>query len=122
MGEPSDGRWSPPPADTRNPRGVTRALPATWDGLGHLMKGDWLEGRGRRQSGPPQLLLAGRHSNFLKLISKRYTRSKLVNCANGPLLQHENSINIRGVFPEEDAIQHQTMETAKINQSGSLDV
>ncbi|GBP80661.1 hypothetical protein EVAR_54119_1 [Eumeta japonica] len=50
------------------------------------------------------------------------TRSELVNCANGPLLQHENFLNIRGVSPEQDAIRHQTMETAKINQSGSFDV
>ncbi|GBP40872.1 hypothetical protein EVAR_88933_1 [Eumeta japonica] len=27
------------------------------------------------------------------------TRSELVNCANGPLLQHENFLNIRGVSP-----------------------
>ncbi|GBP59627.1 hypothetical protein EVAR_45995_1 [Eumeta japonica] len=52
----------------------------------------------------------------------RCTRSELVNCANDPLLQHENSMNIRGVSPEQDAIRHQTMEIAKINQSGSFDV
>ncbi|GBP21513.1 Ecdysteroid UDP-glucosyltransferase [Eumeta japonica] len=64
----------------------------------------------------------GKNSNFLKLISKRCTRSELVNCANGSLLQHRNSMNIRGVSAEKDAIRHQTMETAKINQSGSFDV
>ncbi|GBP14512.1 hypothetical protein EVAR_7786_1 [Eumeta japonica] len=50
------------------------------------------------------------------------TRSELVNCANGPLLQHKNFLNIRAVSPEQDTIRHQTMETAKINQSGSFDV
>ncbi|GBP23404.1 hypothetical protein EVAR_22263_1 [Eumeta japonica] len=50
------------------------------------------------------------------------TRSELVNCANGPLLQHENFLNIRGVSPEQDTIRHQTMETAKINQSGNFDI
>ncbi|GBP59062.1 hypothetical protein EVAR_39147_1 [Eumeta japonica] len=49
-----------------------------------------------------------------KLISKRCMRSELVNCVNGPLLQHENSMKTRGVSPEQDAIRHQTMETAKI--------
>ncbi|GBP77667.1 hypothetical protein EVAR_57052_1 [Eumeta japonica] len=52
----------------------------------------------------------------------RCTRPEFVNCANGPLRQHQNSMNIRGVSPEQDAIRHQTMETAKINQSSSFDV
>ncbi|GBP52172.1 hypothetical protein EVAR_21303_1 [Eumeta japonica] len=54
---------------------------------------------------------------------KRCTRSDLVNCVNGPLLQHENSMNICGISPpEQDVIRHQSMETAKINQSGSFNV
>ncbi|GBP67678.1 hypothetical protein EVAR_90528_1 [Eumeta japonica] len=56
------------------------------------------------------------------MLTQGRTRSELVNCANGPLLQHENFLNIRGVSPEQDTIRHQTMETAKINQSGSFDV
>ncbi|GBP28096.1 hypothetical protein EVAR_21217_1 [Eumeta japonica] len=54
-------------------------------------------------------------SNFLKLIFKRYTRFELVNRANGPLLQHENSMNIRDMSPEQDSVRHQAMETAKMN-------
>ncbi|GBP15023.1 hypothetical protein EVAR_6666_1 [Eumeta japonica] len=50
------------------------------------------------------------------------TRSELINRANDQLLQHENAMNIRGVSTEQDAIRHQTMETAKTNQSSSLDV
>ncbi|GBP75285.1 hypothetical protein EVAR_47322_1 [Eumeta japonica] len=58
----------------------------------------------------------------VQLLVEGCTRSELVNCANGPLLQHENFLNIRGVSPEQEAIRHQTMATAKINQSGSFDV
>ncbi|GBP93657.1 hypothetical protein EVAR_67391_1 [Eumeta japonica] len=54
--------------------------------------------------------------------SRRSSRSKHVNRTNDPLLEHENSMNIRGVSPDQDAIQHQTIETAKINQSSSFDV
>ncbi|GBP97874.1 hypothetical protein EVAR_70164_1, partial [Eumeta japonica] len=44
---------------------------------------------------------------------------QLVNRSNGPLLQHENSMNIRGVSLEQDAIRHQAEKTAKINQSNT---
>ncbi|GBO99758.1 Voltage-dependent calcium channel type D subunit alpha-1 [Eumeta japonica] len=52
----------------------------------------------------------------------RCTRSELVNRANGPLLQHENSMNICGVSPEQDAKRHQAEMTAKINQYSSFNV
>ncbi|GBP31086.1 hypothetical protein EVAR_77381_1 [Eumeta japonica] len=35
-----------------------------------------------------------------------YTRSELVNRVNAPLLQHENSKNICGMAPDQDAIRH----------------
>ncbi|GBP29780.1 hypothetical protein EVAR_94620_1 [Eumeta japonica] len=62
-------------------------------GLGHI-------GKGARKNSK---YLYSIGSNFLKLISKKCTRSELVNRANGPLLQNENSMNIRGVSPEKVA-------------------
>ncbi|GBP44777.1 hypothetical protein EVAR_86592_1 [Eumeta japonica] len=38
-GGPSASRRSPPPMDTRDPRGVTGALPAPWKGIGYLVEG-----------------------------------------------------------------------------------
>ncbi|GBP37072.1 hypothetical protein EVAR_19201_1 [Eumeta japonica] len=40
-------------------------------------------------------------------------RPELVNRPNGPLLQHEHSMNICGVFPEQDSIRHQTMPSVQ---------
>ncbi|GBP57152.1 hypothetical protein EVAR_37831_1 [Eumeta japonica] len=50
---------------------------------------------------------------------ERCMRSELANCTNGSLLQ---ILNIRGDSPEQDAIRHVPMETAKINWSSSFDV
>ncbi|GBP66948.1 hypothetical protein EVAR_40540_1 [Eumeta japonica] len=44
--EPSKSKWSPPPMDTRSPRRATNALPATCDGIEHLMKGNRIDGMG----------------------------------------------------------------------------
>ncbi|GBP55679.1 hypothetical protein EVAR_18970_1 [Eumeta japonica] len=68
---------------------------------------------------PPRFALA---TATTPRMQRRCTRSELVNRAKGLLLQHKNSVNVHGVSPEQDAIRHQTMETAKINQSSSFDV
>ncbi|GBP50323.1 hypothetical protein EVAR_102292_1 [Eumeta japonica] len=46
-----------------------------------------------------------------------YTRSEFESRANGPLLQHEDSMNAEfcGMFPEQDAVLHQAMETGKMH-------
>ncbi|GBP39610.1 hypothetical protein EVAR_26693_1 [Eumeta japonica] len=58
--EPSSSRWLPPPMDTRHPRGISGALLASWEGIGFLMEGDRVDGRGREVNGLPELLLTGR--------------------------------------------------------------
>ncbi|GBP58178.1 hypothetical protein EVAR_86340_1 [Eumeta japonica] len=45
-----------------------------------------------------------RYLRMRRTALNRYTRSELVNRTNGPLLQHENSMNICGISPEKDAI------------------
>ncbi|GBP24565.1 hypothetical protein EVAR_79474_1 [Eumeta japonica] len=46
-------KWSPPPMDTHNVRGITDMLPAIRVGIGYLMKGG---------SGPAELSLAARNA------------------------------------------------------------
>ncbi|GBP15961.1 hypothetical protein EVAR_12543_1 [Eumeta japonica] len=42
--------WSSPTMDTRNPKGVTIALPSSWVEMGYLLKGDRWRGVGHRTS------------------------------------------------------------------------
>ncbi|GBP76281.1 hypothetical protein EVAR_54968_1 [Eumeta japonica] len=107
----------------RNLREISRLQCVTGLLGGHKVSngGDRDDGGGRWKSGPPELLLTGRmetaeaaisllHSmliknpNFLELRSKMYSRFQSVNGSNSPLLQHQNSINICGISPEQDAV------------------
>ncbi|GBP42963.1 hypothetical protein EVAR_96460_1 [Eumeta japonica] len=46
--EPQKNRWSPPPMDTRNHRGVTGALPSTRVAIAYPMHREWAVEGGRR--------------------------------------------------------------------------
>ncbi|GBP49375.1 hypothetical protein EVAR_24680_1 [Eumeta japonica] len=50
-GHPSEIKWSPPPNDTYNSRGVIGALLATWESMGYLMERDRDDGEEERGVG-----------------------------------------------------------------------
>ncbi|GBP79736.1 hypothetical protein EVAR_49435_1 [Eumeta japonica] len=63
-------RWLPSPIDTRNPRGATSALTASWLEIGYLMEGEQGDGRGIK---PPERLLTRQkpNSGILSVLLRR---------------------------------------------------
>ncbi|GBP55808.1 hypothetical protein EVAR_50226_1 [Eumeta japonica] len=59
-----------------------------------------------RQTRPAGLVVPHPARFVTKGLARRCTRFELVNRADGPLLHHKNSMNIRGVSSEQDAVRH----------------
>ncbi|GBP06206.1 hypothetical protein EVAR_3565_1 [Eumeta japonica] len=57
--EQPESKWSPPPMDIGDARGVIGVLPNPLERMGYLMEGVWDDGR-REGSGPPEFSLTGR--------------------------------------------------------------
>ncbi|GBP69297.1 hypothetical protein EVAR_57541_1 [Eumeta japonica] len=97
ISEPLDRRWSPPPMNTRNVRGVTSALPPLWKGIKYLMQ------RGRSRVLYACFKCCAWFEDYETLLGHLYWRhgTESQQCPNCPLRKWQIGAHKCNVLPQQ---------------------